>query len=118
MQYEVYAGQGGTGRDGGEVPQGEGADQGWSFSSQSQATTEVGITLIWDLDLWFFLVVVEGNKKRDRSVDEEEDDVGRISRVGLASPICKPCSTRSEERPVSSTCADSGSRCLYMIFSL
>lgn len=28
MQFEVYAGQGGTGRDGGEVPEGEGADQG------------------------------------------------------------------------------------------
>ena len=27
MQFEVYAGQGGTGTNGGEVPMGEGADQ-------------------------------------------------------------------------------------------
>ncbi|CED82950.1 rna-binding domain-containing protein [Phaffia rhodozyma] len=48
MQYEVYAGVGGTGLGGGQVPQGEGADQ-----------------------------MLEENRKRERDGDESEDDEPR-----------------------------------------
>ncbi|KAL7410482.1 hypothetical protein BDY24DRAFT_354951 [Mrakia frigida] len=47
MQFEVYAGQGGTGTNGGEVPVGEGADQ---------------------------MLAGQGRSKRERSADDERDE--------------------------------------------